>query len=180
MNRHGRGTHGSSRRARWRVGRTLSAWSVAAVIAAACYRRPPLGEPLPGATEIALPDSERVVLAAATQAIVDEGLSVQIVDDEHLWVSSRPVDIGMLNHLAMSTSTYAGNDRVVRFRFVVRRTFGASRLYGEVLYQPTPGGGERSERPVPKDNPARPVLARMIERIQSALAERRAAARPGG
>jgi hypothetical protein len=151
-----------------------------ALLGLACYRQPPLGEPFPNATEVTYPDSERTVLAAATQAIVDEGLSVQTEDTEHRWVTSRMIDIGQLSHLSPSAvDTYVGADRVVRFRFVVRRTFGATTLYGEVLYEPAPGGGQRSERPVPTGNPARAVLARMITRIGTALSDARSASRPG-
>jgi hypothetical protein len=57
----------------------------------------------------------------------------------------------------------------VRFRFIARRTFGASRLYGEVTYEPYPDAGRRGERAAAADNPARAVLARMMARIDERL-----------
>jgi hypothetical protein len=180
MRRPRRGTHRWPNRAGTRArARHLCTGTALAVIAAACYRQPPMGDPLPGATEVTYADSEAAVFAAATQALVDEGLSIQTVDDAHRWVTSVPVDIGMLSHLPMAASNYSGDDRVVMFRFVTRKTFGATTLYGEVLYQPNPLGGQRSVRPVPKDNPARAVLTRMITRVQRELEDGRdAAARP--
>ena len=148
----------------------LSALCSLAVLA--CVRGRRIGDPVPGAVQVVLQDSASVALAAFERAIVDEGVPIYVTDRDRSFVESQPIDVAALKTLG-NPDGLSDAERVVRFRFYVRRDLGATRVFGEALYQLGGADLRAMQRMVPDDHPARQVLARMIEKAQRYLAESR-------
>jgi hypothetical protein len=142
---------------------------------ASCVSQRDIFAPMPGALQRTIPDtSVNAVLDAAAQAITDRGLSVTQVDREHGMVESEYVDIAAVR-TDIDAGAAVGVERNVRFRFRAIPSFGSVSVYGEVVYQLGDFGGRATERMVPEDHPARPVLMEMLESIQDQAAQAKAA-----
>ena len=161
-----------------RIPATAALLLLAAIVAGSCVRQRDIFAPMPGAVQRTIPDtSVSVVLDAATQAITDRGLSIGQVDREHGMVESEYVDIAAIRS-DIDAATAAGIERNVRFRFRAIPSFGAVSVYGEAVYQLGDFGGRASERMVPEEHPARPVLEEMLESIQDQAAHAKAEREP--
>jgi intein/homing endonuclease len=151
--------------------RFLTCLTLAANSVACAYPRN-IFEPVPGSFEITVPDSVREATDAAAAALSDEGLRVLQHDRRRGFVESDYVDIGAVKS-TIDRSTYVGNERLVKFQFFARRTFGGTRVSGAAIYRPASGGGRAEERMVPAEHAGREVLTRLLARVDSHLAEER-------
>ncbi len=142
------------------------------VQAGSCVPPRRIEDPVPGAVQFSLPDSARYVLDAAAYAITDEGLSITQKDRTRMLVESGFVDIGTLR-TRNDRSAYVGPERVVKFRFRTRTTFGATNLIGEAVYRVDENAGRAGERMVPEGHAALEVLTRMFGRINARLSDER-------
>jgi hypothetical protein len=149
-----------------------------AAVATGCVRQRDIFAPMPGALQRTLPDTSiDVVLDAAVRAITDRGISVAQVDREHGIVESQYVDIAAVRS-DIDAGMAVGIERSIRFRFRAIPSFGAISLYGEAVYQLGDFGGRASERMVPDQHPARPVLAEMLTSVEERVAQVRAERNP--
>ncbi|MDQ6887807.1 MAG: hypothetical protein M3068_10990 [Gemmatimonadota bacterium] len=138
-----------------------------------CVSARRIDEAVPGALQFSFPDSARYVLDAAAYAITDEGLSITQKDATRMLVESGFVDIGTLRARS-DRSAYTGPDRMIKFRFRTRTTFGATILVGEAVYRPNENAGRAGERMVPESHAAREVLTRMFAGVGTRLSDERA------
>jgi len=159
------------------AGRVAALLVATSLLVAGCVRRD-IFAPIPGALQLTIPDtSVATVLDAGAEAITDRGLSVQLADSEHGTVESAYVDIAALR-TDIDAATAIGIERTIRFRFRAIPSFGSITLYGEAVYQLGQMGGRASERMVPDNHPARPVLAEMMQSIVDKVATAKAARTP--
>lgn len=169
-------TRGSyPRRARRRApGQAIALIAAVLTVAVSCVRRD-IFAPLPEAIQVTIPDTSiATVMAASAEALTDRGLTVQLTDEEHGTVESRYVDIAAVR-TDVDAGTAIGIERTIRFRFRAIPSFGAISLYGEVVYQLGDFGGRATERMVPENHPARPVLIEMMRSIADKVAIAKAA-----
>lgn len=144
----------------------------------ACVRQRDIFAPMPGAVEVTVNDTSiSSAVDAFSRAITDEGISVSQVDEEHGTVESEYVDITAVR-TDIDPAFASGIERNVRFRFRAIPSFGSISVYGEAVYQLGDVGGRATERMVPDNHPARPVLAEMLERIQDYMATAKAERQP--
>ncbi|HUF30770.1 MAG TPA: hypothetical protein VMM77_08875 [Gemmatimonadaceae bacterium] len=149
-----------------------------AVACVSCVKQRDIFAPVPGAVQRTLPDTSiNAVLDAAVKAITDRGLGIGRIDRKHGSVESDFVDIAALRS-DIDAGTAVGIERRIRFRFRAIPSFGSISLYGEAVYQLGDFGGRASERMVPDDHPARPVLAEMFNDIIDEVARVRAERNP--
>ncbi|HSJ62760.1 MAG TPA: hypothetical protein VK922_02520 [Gemmatimonadaceae bacterium] len=152
--------------------------SVVALVGAGCVRQRDIFAPVPGALQRTVPDTSiATVLDAAALAITDRGITVSQIDREHGMVESDFVDIAAVRS-DIDAGTAIGIERSVRFRFRAIPSFGAISLYGEAVYQLGDFGGRASERMVPEQHPAIPVLAEMLTSVEDRVAQVKAERNP--
>ena len=151
----------------------LALAAVLVPLVAACARPRNILEPVPGAIEMTYPDSAKYVLEAVAWALTDYSVPIVQYDKERQYIESRYIDVANFP-ASITREGYMGNERLVKFQFRTLRTFGATRLIGEVIYHPPGGEARAMERMVPPEHVGREMLARLYHRVGERLTEDRA------
>ena len=143
----------------------------AAVMVIGCASPRNIREPVEGAVVVTLPDSARWIYDATIDALNDEPIRIALTDRGAGLIETAYIDLTSVR-LPVNMADLPTSERLVKFRFRTRTTFGATNLIAEVMGR-RPGGGAANERMLPPDHPSRVVLMRLIEGIRERLAERR-------
>ena len=147
------------------------ALAAAAVTVIGCASPRDIREPVEGAVVVTLPDSARWIYEATIDALNDEPIRIALTDRRAGLVETDYIDLSSVR-LSVNMEDLPMAERMVKFRFRTRTTFGATDLIAEVMGR-RPGGGAANERMLPPGHPSRQVLMRLIEGIRERLVDRR-------
>lgn len=142
-----------------------------ATLSLACVQARDIREPVEGAVVVTFPDSAGPIFDATVAALNDEPIRIVLTDRARGIIETDYVDLTALR-LTVNMSEEPLADRMVKFRFRTRTTFGATHLVGEAIRRPL-SGGAAMERMLPPSHAGRQVLNRVLASVAERLAEGR-------
>lgn len=138
-----------------------------ALFLAACSSPRNIRDPVEGAVVVTLPDSAAPILDATVAALNDEPIQIALIDRERGVVETDYIDLASVR-LPVNVGNEPQADRLVKFRFRTRNTFGATNLIAEAIRRPL-SGGAAMERMLPPSHPAHHVLQRVLRNVDERL-----------
>lgn len=142
-----------------------------AMLPVACVQARDIREPVEGAVVVTFPDSAGPIFDATVAALNDEPIRIVLTDRARGIIETDYVDLTALR-LTVNMSEEPLADRMVKFRFRTRTTFGATHLIGEAIRRPL-SGGAAMERMLPPSHAGRQVLNRVLASVDERLAGQR-------
>lgn len=141
------------------------------LLVAACSSPRSIRDPVEGAVVVTLPDSAALILDATVAALNDEPIQIALIDRDRGIIETDYIDLASVR-LPVNVGGEPQADRLVKFRFRTRNTFGATNLIAEAIRRPL-SGGAAMERMLPPNHPAHYALQRVLRNIDARLTRTR-------